>query len=101
MAAAWPSDADLAAWLGLAAGDDTERVAQANAAGQAAAVHAGHTADASSLDGEQWQAVLVLGAWWYMGRNRPEGLDSLNPVAFPYSRRTALGILMRSLFPVA
>ena len=54
-----------------------------------------------AADGGQWEAVLMLGQWWYESRNRPEGLDSLNPVATPYYRRTALGILMRGAMPIA
>ena len=49
----------------------------------------------------QYEAILLLGQWWYENRNRPEGLDSLNPVASPYYRRTALGILQRGVIPIA
>jgi hypothetical protein len=93
----WPTDADLAAELGLAGTEDTERVMSANAAAIADATNALVLADPSvpTLDDGQFKAVLGLGVWWYEVRNRPEGLDSLNPVAQPYQRRTMLQILVR------
>ena len=98
----WPADIDLANRLGLSAADDTSRVTAANAAAQADAVTvAGLDPYAGPDDWGQWEAVLMLGQWWYESRNRPEGLDSLNPVASPYYRRTALGILYRGKIPVA
>jgi hypothetical protein len=101
--AGWPADSDLADWLGLAGGDDTARVAQANAAAKAAALYFRPDLDPVNGPGddELWEAVLMLGAWWYEVRNKPEGLDSLNPVATPYGRRTAIGILQRGKMPVA
>ena len=102
MPTGWPADADLADRLGLGPTDDPTRVSAANAAAQADAVAvAGVDPDAGTGDAGQWEAVLLLGQWWYESRNRPEGLDSLNPVATPYYRRTALGILMRGDIPVA
>ncbi|HEY2303240.1 MAG TPA: hypothetical protein VGH66_15175 [Acidimicrobiales bacterium] len=102
---AWPSDADLADRLGLAAGDDATRVTAANAAAtaDAIAVLAGTSVDpvAGPDDAGQIEAVLLLGQWWYENRNRPEGLDSLNPMASPYYRRVAIGILQRGQLPVA
>jgi hypothetical protein len=101
----WPSDADLADRLGLSAGDDTGRVTAANAAAiaDAVAVLAGTDLDpvAGPDDAGQTEAVLLLGQWWYENRNRPEGLDSLNPMASPYYRRVAIGILQRGQLPVA
>lgn len=95
--AGWPTDADLAAELGLAGTEDVERVMSANAAAIADATNALVLADPSvpALDDGQFKAVLGLGVWWYEVRNRPEGLDSLNPVAQPYQRRTMLQILVR------
>jgi hypothetical protein len=95
--AGWPSDAELAAELGLAGTEDTDRVTSANAAAVADATNALELADPAvpALDDGQFKAVLGLGVWWYEVRNRPEGLDSLNPVAQPYQRRTMLGILSR------
>jgi hypothetical protein len=103
VATAWPADSDLADWLGLSASDDAARVTQANAAAKAAALYFDPSIDpvAGPTDDEVWEAVLMLGAWWYEVRNKPEGLDSLNPVATPYGRRTAIGILMRGKMPVA
>lgn len=96
--AGWPDDKDLAAELGLPDGVDTDRVTSANAAAIADAVHQlnidNPTAD-PGLDDGQYKACLGLGVWWYEVRNRPEGLDSLNPVANPYQRRVMLGILTR------
>ena len=93
----WPADADLAAELGLAGTEDADRVTSANAAAVADAVNALNLLDPSTpdLDDGQFKAVLGLGVWWYEVRNRPEGLDSLNPVAQPYQRRTMLQILQR------
>jgi hypothetical protein len=102
--AGWPAAADLAAYLGLEPGDDDERVAAANEAAIADAIHvAGLDPDPATdtLDAGQLEAVLKLGGWWYGGRNRPEGLDSLNPGAAPYDRRVTLGILMRGKLPIA
>jgi hypothetical protein len=102
MATGWPTDADLAGELGLAAGDDAARVTSSNLAAQADAVAVcGLDATAGATDDGQYKAILMLGTWWYQNRNRPEGLDSLNPVASPYYRRTALGILLRGKVPVA
>jgi hypothetical protein len=102
VATGWPADADLANRLGLTPTDDVDRVAAANAAAQADAVAiVGLDPVEGTLDGGQFEAVLMLGQWWYESRNRPEGLDSLNPVASPYYRRTALGILARGQMPVA
>jgi hypothetical protein len=102
VATGWPADADLANRLGLGPADDVDRVAAANAAAQADAVAVvGLDVVAGTVDGGQFEAVLMLGQWWYESRNRPEGLDSLNPVANPYYRRTALGILARGKVPIA
>ena len=99
---AWPSDADLAARLGLAAGDDADRVTSANAAAIADAVAVcAVDPDVGPDDAGQVEAVLLFGQWWYENRNRPEGLDSLNPVASPYYRRVAIGILQRGKIPIA
>ena len=99
---AWPVDSDLADRLGLAAGDDASRVTAANAAAQADAIAVcGLDLDAGPDDAGQFEAVLLLGQWWYENRNRPEGLDSLNPVASPYYRRVAIGILQRGKIPIA
>ena len=102
---AWPSDADLADRLGLGAGDDAGRVSAANAAAiaDAVAVLEGTSVDpvAGPDDAGQVEATLLLGQWWYENRNRPEGLDSLNPMASPYYRRVAIGILQRGRLPVA
>ena len=99
---AWPADADLQNRLGLADGDDTDRVSSANAAAQADAIAvAGLDATAGPADAGQFEAVLLLGQWWYENRNRPEGLDSLNPIASPYYRRVAIGILQRGKLPIA
>ena len=54
-----------------------------------------------ATDAGQYEAILLLGQWWYENRNRPEGLDSLNPMASPYYRRVALGILQRGVLPIA
>ena len=100
--AGWPTDADLQARLGLKDGDDTDRVASANAAAQADAVAICDLDPAMGCeDHGEFEAVLLLGQWWYENRNRPEGLDSLNPVASPYYRRVAIGILQRGRIPVA
>jgi hypothetical protein len=48
---------------------------------------------AGPADAETSEGVLLLGQWWYENRNRPEGLDSLNPMASPYYRRVAAGIV--------
>jgi hypothetical protein len=102
VATGWPTDADLADRLNLAPGDDTARVSSANAAAAADAVAiAGLDATAGATDAGQYEAILLLGQWWYENRNRPEGLDSLNPIASPYYRRVALGILLRGQMPVA
>ena len=102
MATGWPVDTDLADRLGLGPTDDAGRVSSANAAAQADAVAvAGLDAVAGAEDAGQFEAILLLGQWWYENRNRPEGLDSLNPVASPYYRRTALGILQRGAIPIA
>lgn len=98
----WPSDQDLADRLGLAAADDAGRVTAANAAAIADAVAVvGLDPVGGCQDPGQLEAVLLLGQWWYENRNRPEGLDSLNPVASPYYRRVAIGILQRGTLPVA
>jgi hypothetical protein len=100
--AGWPADSDLEDRLGLSAGDDPVRVAAANAAAMADAVAVvGIDLTTGPADDGQTEAVLMLGQWWYENRNRPEGLDSLNPVASPYYRRVALGILARGAIPVA
>lgn len=99
---AWPTDADLSDRLGLEAGEDLERVSAANAAAQADAIAVAELdAAAGPDDAGQFEAVLLLGQWWYENRNRPEGLDSLNPVASPYYRRVAMGILQRGSMPIA
>jgi hypothetical protein len=101
-ASGWPSDADLADRLGLASGDDAGRVSSANAAAAADAVAVvGLDPVAGVSDAGQFEAVLLLGQWWYENRNRPEGLDSLNPIASPYYRRVALGILARGTVAIA
>lgn len=98
----WPTDQELADHLGLTAGDDAARVTSANAAAQADAIAvAGLELETGPSDAGQFEAVLMLGAWWYENRNKPEGLDSLSPVASPYYRRTALGILQRGAMPIA
>jgi hypothetical protein len=98
----WPTDADLASRLGLGPGEDAERVTQANGAAIADAVAVvGLDLETGPEDAGQFEAVLLLGQWWYENRNRPEGLDSLNPGAAPYYRRVALGILARGTMPVA
>ena len=98
----WPSDADLADRLGLGPSDDANRVTMANQAAQAdAVVVCGLSEVDGPVDQGQFEAVLLLGQWWYENRNKPEGLDSLNPIASPYYRRTALGILVRGELPVA
>lgn len=93
--AGWPTDDDLAAELGLPEGVDAPRVTSANAAAIADAFHQLELepTDDPNLSDSQHKAVLGLGVWWYEVRNRPEGLDSLNPVANPYQRRVMLGIL--------
>jgi hypothetical protein len=102
VATGWPADADLADRLGLAAGDDVARVSAANAAAAADAVAVvGLDPVAGAAEAGQFEAVLMLGQWWYENRNRPEGLDSLNPIASPYYRRVALGILARGKVPIA
>jgi hypothetical protein len=102
VATGWPADSDLADRLGLATGEDAGRVTAANLAAQADAIAvAGLDATAGAGDDGQFEAILLLGQWWYENRNRPEGLDSLNPVASPYYRRVALGILVRGKLPVA
>ena len=99
--AGWPSDGELADELGLVSPGrtpvDDGRVTSANAAAIADATNALNLADPANpvLDDGQFKAVLGLGVWWYEIRNRPEGLDSLNPVAQPYQRRTMLQILIR------
>jgi hypothetical protein len=103
--AGWPTDADLADELGLAvagAFSDDTRITSANAAAIADATNTLEMADPSApdLDDGQFKAVLGLGVWWYEVRNRPEGLDSLNPVASPYQRRTMLQILARGKLAV-
>jgi hypothetical protein len=102
MATGWPADTDLADRLGLSATDDAARVTAANAAAQADAVAiCALDPVAGAVDDGQFEAILLLGQWWYENRNRPEGLDSLNPIASPYYRRVALGILMRGQVPIA
>jgi hypothetical protein len=102
VAGGWPAASDLAAYLGLDPGDDDDRVAAANDAAIADAVAvAGLDPELGVDDAGQFEAVLKLGGWWYGGRNRPEGLDSLNPGAAPYDRRVTLGILMRGSMPIA
>jgi hypothetical protein len=102
VAGGWPSADDLAAYLGLEAGDDDARVIAANDAAIADAIEvAGLDPELGVDDAGQLEAVLKLGGWWYGGRNRPEGLDSLNPGAAPYDRRVTLGILMRGRMPIA
>lgn len=98
--AGWPADSDLADRLGLAADDDANRVSAANAAAIADAIYLG-VDPAGPADDGQTEAVLMLGQWWFENRNRPEGLDSLNPVANPYYRRVAMSILLRGKLPVA
>jgi hypothetical protein len=101
-ATGWPADADLADRLGLDPGDDPTRVTAANAAAQADAVAVcGLDPAGGATDAGQFEAVLMLGQWWYENRNRPEGLDSLNPIASPYYRRVALGVLIRGQVPIA
>jgi hypothetical protein len=101
-ATGWPADSDLADRLGLASTDDPARVSAANLAAQADAVAvAALDPVAGVTDDGQYEAVLLLGQWWYENRNRPEGLDSLNPVASPYYRRVALGILVRGKLAIA
>ena len=102
--AGWPSDADLADRLGLAAGDDADRVAAANAAAIADAVAvwpARLDPVAGPDDAGQFEAVLLLGQWWYENRNRPEGLDSLNPVAAPTTGGWRSGSCSAGRLPVA
>jgi hypothetical protein len=102
VATGWPADSDLADRLGLSASDDAARVTAANAAAAADAVAiAALDPVAGAVDDGQFEAILLLGQWWYENRNRPEGLDSLNPIASPYYRRVALGILMRGQVPIA
>jgi hypothetical protein len=102
MATGWPTDAELADHLGLAPGDDAGRVTSANAAAQACGVYYGLDPDAGATDADVYESILQVGAWVYGIRNRPEGLDSLNPVASPYIRRTAISIILaRTGMPVA
>lgn len=102
MPVGWPIDTELADRLGLSPGDDSPRVAAANDAAQADAVAvAGLDPENGAQDAGQYEAILLLGQWWYENRNRPEGLDSLNPMASPYYRRVALGILQRGVMPIA
>jgi hypothetical protein len=102
MATGWPADADLANRLGLDPADDADHVAAANAAAQADAVAVcGLDPAAGTVDDGQFEAVLMLGQWWYGSRNRPEGLDSQNPSSTPYWRRSALAILARGRMPIA
>ena len=102
MATGWPADSDLAERLNLAAGDDATRVTNANAAAQAAGIWFGMDPDAGPTDAELFEAVLLLGQWWFENRNRPEGLDSLNPMATPYYRKVAIGIFQGRLgMPIA
>lgn len=76
----WPTDADLAAKLGLGAADDTANVASANAAARSDAVRSATFDDAEGCrDASEWEAVLGLGVWWYQDRNRPPDLGSLGP----------------------
>ena len=100
---AWPTDADLADRLGLAAGDDTARVTAANAAATADAVAVcryrrrppGLTTPASS------RLSCCSASGGMRIATDPKGLDSLNPMASPYYRRVAIGILQRGQLPVA
>lgn len=102
MATGWPADADLADELGLAAGDDAARVSSANAAARADAVrYAQLDPVAGTTDASQFKGVLMLGTWWYEIRNRPEGLDSLNPMASPYIRMRAFGIVAGGKLTIA
>jgi hypothetical protein len=97
MPTGWPTDADLADRLGLAAGDDASRVTAANdaaIAGTAAALKGSPFDPVAGPDNAgTFENVLLLGQWIFENRNRPEGLDSLNPQAGPYYRRVALGII--------
>ena len=98
----WPTDEELAAELGLPDGVETARIASANAAARADAGYARADLEpAGPADWGQYKAVLGLGVWWYEVRNRPEGLDSLNPVASPYARRVMLGVLIRGRLAIA
>jgi hypothetical protein len=100
----WPADADLSNRLGLGPGDDVERVHAANAAARAGAIRLGGIDPGEGpTDFELFEAVLLLGEWWYQNRNRPEGLDSLNPYANPYYRKIAANIFQAipGRFPVA
>jgi hypothetical protein len=98
----WPADADLSNYLGLGPADDVDNVAGANAAARAEAVAiCGLDDEDGPADAGLWRAVLKLGAWHYGDRNQPNGLDSLNPLATPYNRRVALGILSRGRLPIA
>jgi hypothetical protein len=81
--------------LGLTDGDDASRVTAANAAAQADAVNYGLDPVAGATDAGIFEGILLMGQWWYENRNRPEGLDSLNPMATPYYRKVAIGIMTR------
>jgi hypothetical protein len=103
VATGWPADTDLAAWLGLDPGDDAARVTSANAAAQAAAIsQAELDPTAGPVDSDQWEAVLMLGAWWYQTRNHGEGIDVMNPAYGPFTvRNRAIAILRKGRPAVA
>jgi hypothetical protein len=97
VATGWPADSDLAAWLGLDPGDDPGRVTAANDAARDAAIgQAELDPDAGPGDSDQWEAVLMLGAWWYQSRNHGEGIDVMNPAYGPFTvRNRAIAILRK------
>jgi hypothetical protein len=103
MATGWPADTDLAAWLGLDPTVDAARVTAANDGARDAAIsQAELDATAGPVDSDQWEAVLMLGAWWYQTRNHGEGIDVMNPAYGPFTvRNRAIAILRKGRPAVA
>jgi hypothetical protein len=97
VATGWPADSDLARWLGLDPTDDAERVTEANDGARDAAIsQAELDPTAGPVDSDQWEAVLMLGSWWYQSRNHGEGIDVMNPAYGPFTvRNRAIAILRK------
>jgi hypothetical protein len=105
-ASGWPADADLAASLGLAAGDDAARVSDANAAAIDDAKRYRPDLDPAGgpsgvTNNTQWMAILELGQDWYQNRNSPDALDTFGPGAYSFRRKQAIGKLLEGQIAVA
>jgi hypothetical protein len=103
----WPTAQELAARLGLTAGEDVDNVTVALEAARADAVYFGGPAgtvdpDAGMTDAAVYTAVLDLGVNWYQSRNRPSDFATQGPFAVNVpSRFRAIAVVTRGKVSIA